>query len=131
MYYLIFYISMIISIGLLGHGVVLWILRLYTYHWKLPPSPPWENMWVRLFPKLPYPPCQLSLWEETGVPGENPRPSDILERLRFCFIFKLKTSMTSTCWMSRPSYLEIPICHQIFTLTTAKCLAQGFRFFPI
>ena len=21
------------------------------------------------------PPCQLSLWEETGVPGENPRLS--------------------------------------------------------
>ncbi len=26
-------------------------------------------------PALPNPPCQLSLWEETGVPGENPRPS--------------------------------------------------------
>jgi hypothetical protein len=24
---------------------------------------------------LPNPPCQLSLWEETGVPGENPRLS--------------------------------------------------------
>ena len=23
----------------------------------------------------PNPPCQLSLWEETGVPGENPRLS--------------------------------------------------------
>ena len=23
----------------------------------------------------PSPPCQLSLWEETGEPGENPRPS--------------------------------------------------------
>ncbi len=27
-------------------------------------------------PALPNPPCQLScMWEETGVPGENPRPS--------------------------------------------------------
>ena len=26
-------------------------------------------------PLLPIPPCQLSLWEETGVPGENPRLS--------------------------------------------------------
>jgi hypothetical protein len=24
---------------------------------------------------VPNPPCQLSLWEETGVPGENPRLS--------------------------------------------------------
>jgi hypothetical protein len=24
---------------------------------------------------LPNPPCQLSLWEETGAPGENPRLS--------------------------------------------------------
>lgn len=24
---------------------------------------------------LPIPPCQLSLWGEAGVPGENPRPS--------------------------------------------------------
>ena len=24
---------------------------------------------------LPNPPCQLSLWEETAIPGENPRPS--------------------------------------------------------
>ena len=23
----------------------------------------------------PNPPCQLSLWEETGVPGENPQLS--------------------------------------------------------
>jgi hypothetical protein len=23
----------------------------------------------------PNPPCQLSLWEETGAPGENPRLS--------------------------------------------------------
>ena len=26
-------------------------------------------------PVLPNPPCQLSLWEETGVPGKNPRLS--------------------------------------------------------
>ncbi len=26
-------------------------------------------------PALPNQPCQHSLWEETGVPGENPRPS--------------------------------------------------------
>jgi hypothetical protein len=26
-----------------------------------------------LWALLPNPPCQLSLWEETGVPGENPR----------------------------------------------------------
>ena len=25
----------------------------------------------------PNPPCQLSLWEETGVPGENPRLSPL------------------------------------------------------
>jgi hypothetical protein len=23
------------------------------------------------------PPCQLSLWEETGIPGENPRLSEV------------------------------------------------------
>jgi hypothetical protein len=28
-----------------------------------------------LWALLPNPPCQLSLWEETGVPGENPRLS--------------------------------------------------------
>ena len=28
-----------------------------------------------LGPVLPNPPSQLSLWEETGVPGENPRLS--------------------------------------------------------
>ena len=26
-------------------------------------------------PALPNPACQLSLWEETGVHGGNPRPS--------------------------------------------------------
>ena len=29
----------------------------------------------RAGPVLPNPPSQLSLWEETGVPGENPRLS--------------------------------------------------------
>ena len=28
-----------------------------------------------LLPILPIPPCQLSLWEETRVPGENPQLS--------------------------------------------------------
>ena len=28
-----------------------------------------------LMPLKPNPPCQLSLWEEIGVPGENPQLS--------------------------------------------------------
>ena len=31
-----------------------------------------------LWAVLPIPPCQLSLWEETGVPGENPPPTHTL-----------------------------------------------------
>ena len=31
-----------------------------------------QLLWARI---IPNPPCQLSLWEQTGVPGENPRLS--------------------------------------------------------
>jgi hypothetical protein len=36
---------------------------------------PQQHMPITVGPFLPNPPCQLSLWEETGVPGENPRLS--------------------------------------------------------
>jgi hypothetical protein len=34
---------------------------------------PQQHMPITVGPFLPNPPCQLSLWEETGVPGGNPR----------------------------------------------------------
>ena len=36
---------------------------------------PQQHMPITVGPFLPNSPCQLSLWEETGVPGENPRLS--------------------------------------------------------
>jgi hypothetical protein len=36
---------------------------------------PQQHMPITVGPFLPNPPCQLSLWEETGVPGGNPRLS--------------------------------------------------------
>ena len=33
-----------------------------------------QLLWARI---TYLPPCQLSLWEETGVPGENPRLSAV------------------------------------------------------
>ena len=40
----------------------------------------------------PNPPCQLSLWEETGVPGENPR----LSAERWLYSFHMRTGFEST-----------------------------------
>ena len=36
---------------------------------------PQQHMPITVGPFLPNPPCQLSLWEETGVPGGNPQLS--------------------------------------------------------
>ena len=40
----------------------------------------------------PNPPCQLSLWEETGLPGENPR----LSAERWLYSFHMRTRFEST-----------------------------------
>ena len=40
----------------------------------------------------PNPPCQLSLWKETGVPGENPR----LSAERWLHSFHMRTGFEST-----------------------------------
>jgi hypothetical protein len=40
---------------------------------------------------VPNPPCQLSLWEETGVPGENPR----LSAERWLLLFHMRTGFES------------------------------------
>ena len=45
-----------------------------------------------LWPRITYPPCQLSLWEETGVPGENPR----LSAERWLYSFHMRTGFEST-----------------------------------
>jgi hypothetical protein len=36
---------------------------------------PQQDMPITVGPFVSNPPCQLSLWEETGVPGGNPRLS--------------------------------------------------------
>ena len=43
---------------------------------------------------LPNPPCQLSLWDETGVPGENPRPASFGRALTF-YSFHMRTGFES------------------------------------
>jgi hypothetical protein len=50
---------------------------LYFIYLALPTraGSPQQHMPITVDPFLPNPPCQLSLWEETGVPGENPRLS--------------------------------------------------------
>jgi hypothetical protein len=56
-----------------------WVQTLYTYNYIL--SLDWfylyNNCDMTFFVKCVYPnpPCQLSLWEETEAPGENPRLS--------------------------------------------------------
>jgi hypothetical protein len=35
-----------------------------------------QQRWKGLLGTNPNPPCQHSLWEETGLPGENPRLSE-------------------------------------------------------
>ena len=49
----------------------------------------WANYCGRV---LPIPPCQHSLWEETGVPGENPRFS----AERWLYSFHMRTGFDST-----------------------------------
>ena len=45
-----------------------------------------------LWARITYPPCQLSLWQETGVPGENPR----LSAERWLYSFHMRTGFEST-----------------------------------
>ena len=53
------------------------------------------------------PPCQLSLWEETGVPGENPR----LSAERWLYSFHMRTGFESTLRLTllgiEPGFLEV------------------------
>jgi hypothetical protein len=42
----------------------------------------------------PHPPCQLSLWEETGAPGENPR----LSAERWVTLFTWLSGVTLLFW---------------------------------
>ena len=44
---------------------------------------PQQHKPITVGPFLPNPPCQLSLWEETGVPGENPRLRQSVDFLLF------------------------------------------------
>ena len=44
---------------------------------------PQQRKPITVGPFLPNPPCQLSLWEETGVPGENPRLRQSVDFLLF------------------------------------------------
>jgi hypothetical protein len=50
--------------------------RLWAYKWRFK-QPLLVHISLMICPLtcVPNPPCQLSLWEETGVPGENPRLS--------------------------------------------------------
>jgi hypothetical protein len=55
---------------------------------------------------VPNPPCQLSLWEETGVPGENPRLS--AERWLYSFTWGLgSTHIEKFSLRFEPATLEV------------------------
>ena len=49
----------------------------------------------------PNPPCQLSLWEETGVPRKNPQLS--VERCHCQFVFTIVNFMHSESFTVRES----------------------------
>jgi hypothetical protein len=64
--------------------------RLWAYKWRFK-QPLLVHIMICHLTYVPNPPCQLSLWEETGVPGENPR----LSAERWLCSFHMRTGFES------------------------------------
>jgi hypothetical protein len=75
------------------------------------------DLWY-YFPNCVYPnsPCQLSLWEETGAPGENPR----LSAERWLTLFTWVRSENRTHVLRRERRLLWRLCHQSPYTTPCK-----------
>ena len=61
-------------------------------------------------PVLPNPPCQLSLWEENGVPAENPRLS--AERWLYSFYIKMNLNGDRTRNLRGERQVVWPLHHR-------------------
>jgi hypothetical protein len=77
-----------------------WRGRLWAYKWrfKQPLLLVHTSLMICPLTYVPNPPCQLSLWEETGVPGENPRLS--VERWLLLFSHEdwVRVTLRSSHW---------------------------------
>jgi hypothetical protein len=77
------------------------VLRLPNYLLNLSLTESLQQLWHYFLNYVyPNPPCQLSLWEETGVPGENPRLSaECWQTLFTCLLWQLYNR--SPHWFSK------------------------------
>jgi hypothetical protein len=86
--------------------------RLWAYKWRFK-QPLLVHTSLMICPITPS--CQLSLWEETGVPGENPRLS--AERWLLLFSHEDWVRVTLSC-----SHWELNLRHRAATLEVkGKC----------
>ena len=79
---------------------------------------------------LPNPPCQLSLWEETGVPGENPRLRQSVDFLLFSHEDWVRVALRKYLVRFEPAASEVKgkCANHLATEALECCTADLFDF---